>query len=261
MDISTLKLPGLRQSSEFNHVIGIQGEPNSGKTTAAIGWPSPIVMNFDKKLRSGVPEIPFWDNGWIHSRNNTKPPLYADRKSAILKWLRCEEVIKLPPTCTLIVDSFTMIDNAWTEFVANNKHAFYTKGDNPEYNGRAMFYAKQDYMVELFALFKSVPCPVIVLFHETAARDNKGNLNNKFRPLVSGGSFKDQLEGNLGMMLRMESRKGRYYLQVKTNENFDAMLPDCYKIPADVKEIDVTDKSVYEELNKYKTNEIPRRPD
>jgi hypothetical protein len=238
-------------SSAFNHVIGIQGEPNAGKTTAAISWPQPVVLNYDKKLRQGIPEIPFWDLDWIHAQKKTKPPLYADRKSYLIEWLRSNGLL-IPDTHTLIIDSFTMVDNCWSEFVTNNRHAFYTKGDNPEYNGRAMFYAKQDYMVELFGLFKSTKCPVIVTFHETVARDNKGNLNGKMRPLVSGGQFKDQLEGNLGMMLRLEVRKGRHYLQVKSNDYFDAMIPDIYRIPPDIKEIDITDKSAYEELSKFK---------
>lgn len=241
-------------ADEFNKVMGIQGEPHSGKTTAAVSWPNPLVLNLDKKLRSGIPEVPLWNNGWVHDFMKTKPPLYANRKDAIIKWLR-EVGPSIPADTTLIVDSFTMIDNTWTEFVTNNIQLFYTKGNDgksAEYNGRAMFYAKQNYLVELFALFRSLPCACIVLFHETAARDNKGNLNNKMRPLVSGGAFKDQLEGNLGSMLRMESRGGKHYLKVKSDDYFDAMIPVDYSIPADVKEIDVTNKSVYEELSKYR---------
>lgn len=253
MDTSSLKLPGLRPSAEFSRVIGIQGEPNSGKTTAAISWPNPIVLNFDKKLRAGIPEIPFWDNGWVHSFMKTQAPLYADRKTALIKWIRTAGT-SIPADATIILDSFTMVDNTWTEFVSANKHAFYTKGDGgkePEYNGRAMFYAKQDYLIELFALLRSMPCTVIVTFHETPARDNKGNLNNKLRPLVSGGSFKDQLEGNLGMMIRLETRAGKNYLKLKSDEHFDAMIPESYRIPKEVKELDVTDKAVYAELSKF----------
>lgn len=251
MDISNLKLPGQRPASDFNHIIGIQGEPNTGKTTAAISWPNALLLDFDKKCPPGVQTIPFWDASWIHQYLTTKAPLFANRKQALIKWLR-DAGPNLPPDITLIVDSYTAIEHSFQEYVNQHRSLFMTKGDAPEFNQRAMFMDKLNYNIELFALLKSTPCPVIITFHEQAARNEKGQLTGKFRTVVSGGQFKDVLEGCVGMMVRTLNEKGRYLLQVRSNDMFDAMIAPGYKIPMDVKTIDITDTTAFQALSKYK---------
>jgi len=251
MDISTLKLPGLRPASEFNHIIGIQGEPNTGKTTAAISWPNPIVLDYDKKCPPGVHTIPFWDASWIHSYMKTKAPLFANRKQALIQWLR-EAGPSLPADATLILDSYTSVEHSYQEYVNVNRHLFMTKGDSPEYNQRAMFMDKLNFNIELFALLKSTPCPVIITFHEQVARNEKGQLTGKYRTVVSSGQFKDVLEGCVGMLIRAVNEKGRYIIQVRSNDVFDAMIPPGYKIPIEVKSLDITDTTAYAAISKYK---------
>lgn len=254
MQPSLSSIPGVKPAADFNHVIGIQGEPNAGKTTAATSWPNPLVLNFDKKLRPGILEVPFWNQAWVNEYMRLKPPLTASRSECLIKWLRAEGP-KLPADITLVLDSFTMVEASWTEYVNNNRHVFYTKGGGntaPEYNQRAMFAAKQDYFIELFALLKSTSCPVVVTFHETIARNDKGQPTGKFRTLVSGGAFKDQLEGNLGMLIRLEQVKARRILYVRSTDVFDAMIAPCYSIPADVSQLDITDSTAFAALERYK---------
>lgn len=249
MDISTLKLPGLRPASDFNHIIGIQGEPNTGKTTAAVSWPNPLLLDFDKKCPPGVSTIPFWDASWIHSYMKTKAPLFANRKQALIQWLR-EAGPGLPPDITLIVDSYTAVEHSYGEYVSNNRAQFTTSSG--EYNQRAMYLDKFNYNVELFALLKSAPCPVVITFHEQIARNEKGQPTGKYRTVVSSGQFKDVLEGCVGMLIRTLNEKGRYILQVRSNDVFDAMIPPGYKIPMDVKTLDITETTAYEAIKKFK---------
>ena len=54
------------------------------------------------------------------------------------------------------------------------------------------------------------------------------------------------------MLIRTVNDKGRYILQVRSNDVFDAMIPPGYKIPMDVKTIDITDTTAYEAVKKYK---------
>jgi len=235
-------------SAEYNHIVGIQGEPNTGKTTVARSWPNPLVLDFDKKLPTGIPCVEFWSDATIHAINGTKPPLLPDRRGAILKWLRTAGP-KLPKTTTLIIDSYTMIDAAWAMYVKDNRPLFLNK--EGEFNLRAAFSEKLTFNIELFALLKSLPCSVVITFHEQVERDEKGKLTGKYRTLVNGGSFKDQLEGNLGMLLRTANDKGKYVVQVRSNHLFDAMIGPDYKFPPEISYVDVTDKSAYEELQKY----------
>ena len=249
MDISTLKLPGQRPASDFNHIIGIQGEPNTGKTAAAISWPNPLLLDFDKKCPPGVQTIPFWDASWIHPYMRTKPPLFANRKQALINWLR-DAGPSLPPDITLILDSYTAVEHSYQEFVNQSRAQFTTT--TGEFNQRAMYLDMLNFNIELFALLKSTPCPVIITFHEQAARNEKGQPTGKFRTVVRGGQFKDILEGCVGMMVRTFNKDGKYLLQVRSNDVFDAMIAPGYKIPLDIKTIDITDTTAFQALQKYK---------
>lgn len=255
MDISSLKLPGVKLSDSFSHVIGIQGEPNTGKTRALVSWPNVLALDFDKKLPKSVPCVEFWNDSVLREicgikvePNKPLPPVY--RKDAIIKWLRAVGP-SLPKDITLGVDSYTMIDNSWTEFVKACPQLFWNK--DKEFNGREMFKQKFDFNLELFSLLKSTPCPVVITFHETVERNEKGGLTGKYRTLVNGGSFKDQLEGHLGGLFRTKNEKGKYYLQVRSNHLFDAMIPPGYKFPDNISEIEIPfEGSAYHELSKYK---------
>lgn len=250
MDISALKLPGVKTSTKFSRVIGIQGEPNTGKTTAAISWPNPLVLDLEKKLLLGIPCVELWDETTLREISGIKPPLPVSQKDVIITWLRAAGP-KLPPETTLIVDSYTAVDNAWMLFVKANPQIFWNK--DKEFNGREMFKQKLDFNLELFALLKSLPCTCVITFHETAERNEKGGLTGKYRTLVNGGGFKDQLEGHLGMLIRTTNKNGKYILQVRSNHLFDAMISPDYKFPDGLTEIEIPPGSTaYAELSKYR---------
>lgn len=241
-------LAGLIRSNASVNLYAIQGEPGTGKTKFVTGIDKLITLDYDKKLPNNIPSIPFYSDNWINTWNkvNTKTglPIYPDRVTAIKTWLR-QEGPKIPADYFLFIDSYTMIDNDWNQYVTKNKHLFMTKGgkDNPpEFNLRAAFEAKLLFNIELFGLLKSLDCSVIVSFHEQPERDAQGRATGKFRPIVNGGSFKDQVLSHFGNTFRTVHIGDKYLLQVRSNTFFTAMVSSKYAIPDGVKELDITDK-------------------
>lgn len=254
-----LNVAGLRSSDASVNLFGIQGEPNTGKTTSALTAPNPIVMDFDKKLPAGTQSIPFWDNNFIHDINkvkNNRDKVYPDRRQAVLTWLR-EEASKIPRDYTLILDSYTMgIDNMHNLYVAQNQQLFMTTGSSGSvsFNALKAFQDKLLFNIELFHILKSLNCLVIVTFHEQVERDKTTmKPTGKFRPLCTGG-FKDQLAGNFGTIVRSvvetdkTTGKQSYRWHVKSDGYFNCQMAPHFKIPDNVSSI----PNDYNELLKYK---------
>ena len=173
--------------------LGLQGMPGNGKTWAALTFPNPIVLNFDRGLgahigRSDVVEVPFYLPEFvdtIYPRSGMKSP--SNRRDALLKWL-VTDGIKLTEEQTLIVDGSTGIQNAFeTEY---NLHPVTTK--QGAIDDFALWRLKVEYFGEVCETFKFLKCHVVYICHETPDRDKKGELNGLVRPLLSG-QFGDQL--------------------------------------------------------------------
>lgn len=243
---SNLSLPGMVLSDSRVNLFGIQGEPTTGKTTAALTFPDPHVMDFDNKLPKGVKSWPFHKDDFIHSLMNTKPPVRPNRKDAILRWLRTVGV-NIPASATLILDSYTTgVDNMHNLFVAQNPNLFMSKDNN--FDGMKAFKDKLLFNLELFGLLRSLDCQVVVTFHEQAERAPNGAMTGRFRPLASG-QFKDQLAANFGMLVRsLVVNKKDFRWQVQTNALFTPMISPQYKIPPEVQLIEPT----WDALQKYK---------
>lgn len=173
--------------------LGIQGEPKTGKTWAALTFPNPIVANCDRGLsyfsnRSDIIEVPFWDPvvcDKIKPRDGTACP--PNRKDAILKWLYTDGV-KLTKNQTFILDSISQLETYFG--IQYNLNPRITKqGKIDEFGYYDQF---KDYMNEIFELLKTFKCNVIILCHESPDRGDTGQLNGKARPLVSG-QFRDKI--------------------------------------------------------------------
>ena len=252
-----LNLLGATEVSSSVNLFGIQGEAGTGKSFAALSFPKPVVMDYDKKVPPkevvGIPfliTVPFYSDNFIHEIMGTKPPLQANRKLATIKWLR-KEAVKLTADYTLVLDSYTIgIDNMHNLFVLNNQALFVNR--DGAYDGYKAFNDKLLFNIELFAVLKSLDCTVVVIFHEQIARNEKGQPTGKYRPLCTG-QFKDQICGHFGTLLRQtKTNEGEHWWSVKSDSYFNAMVSPCYQIPADVKRI----RSSYDSLQQYRISHL-----
>jgi len=229
--------------------LGLQGPPGSGKTFAALTFPSPIVADFDNALHDhfgkDIPRIPFWEPDFILNRMEWKDsegklrkgfPLETpiekrhqipNRRDAFKMWLK-QEAIKFSPSQTLILDSWTTLQDAfdaktWAEPTYAKK-----TGEIDEY---APWDAKITYSEEIVGILSGLRCNVVVNFHEIQQRDPKtGILLDKTQPLMQG-KFIAKLKLYFPFFFRQfapnENRTllpKNYVWQVSPNEAFD---PKC----------------------------------
>jgi len=177
-NLKTTAFPQLR--------IALQGASNTGKTWAALTFPSPVVANFDNGLTAfagqDIIELPFYNPVWLKEKFPTTP----NGKDAFLVWMT-KEAWKITPEQTLVIDSWTTLQNA---FDVNTPEVYSSKGVLDPY---AFWAMKIEYAREICELFKGLTCHVVVTFHEQATRDPKtGALLEKIRPLMQG-QFVNQL--------------------------------------------------------------------
>lgn len=177
--------------------LGIQGYGGTGKTWAALTFPNPIVLNLDRGLgahtgRKDVIEIP------MHSEVFCKvidPNFNSFKlKDVVTTWLS-KEGCKLTANQTLIFDGGTPLQNAYHRWYEKNKNMFLTK--EGKIDGFAEWSQKKVYYGEIYEVFKTLRCNVVVLNHEVDQRDKVAigspvSYSGKIRPLLSGG-FADEL--------------------------------------------------------------------
>jgi len=189
--------------------LGIYGRPGSGKTWAALTFPNPVVLNLDNKLgahlgRKDVTVVPLNDPEYIwnvlkvsnepykygrHSTNNPKLP--SNRRDAVIKWLS-EHGAKLIPEQTLILDSWTSLQNSFHE--QQDLEPAYTAQN--KVNDFHPWMEKIKYSARVCKLLEGLKCNVVVTFHEHAERDIKsGELLDSFQPLMQG-KFIAELAGH-----------------------------------------------------------------
>lgn len=183
--------------------VALQGPSGTGKTWSALTFPNPVVIDFDNKLgahrsRSDVAVVPFFDNNWLQNERDKTPDLkkVADfiakgelnRAGILLEWVKLYGP-QFTPDQTLIIDSWTMLQNNFDAFGRATPVITKQTGevDKFEFWGR-----KQSYSLKLLEHLKNLKCNVLVTFHETGERNEKGDLTGKLGPLMDG-KVKDQL--------------------------------------------------------------------
>lgn len=195
--------PGCKPLSEIGDAqirVGLQGPAFSGKTTAALTFPNPIILSIDRKVsahshRSDVILIPFHDVTFVDKivkRDGLQAP--PNRKDALIRWLSTEG-IKLKSNQTLILDHSTGIEenfHIWFNF--NENELASTK--NGMIDSFVRWNMAKAYFEELHSCLKSVPANVIYICHETPKYDKEGKDTGKLRPLLAGQSG-DKLGQNL----------------------------------------------------------------
>jgi len=239
--------------------IGIQGFPGTGKTGASLTFPNPLILHFDDTDLKGLiqsipalqdlfkdkepPHVPFYSEKFVVetlAEPLVGPVRLVNRRDAFVKWLGKENT-KFTPDSTLILDSWTSMQDAFDAITFHESQKVYSKGGDE--NFYAPWDAKITYSSLVIDLLKSCNCNVVVIFHEQAERDKKtGELLNKLQPVMQG-KFITELKRHFPYYVRQGYREkadddgpAGYVWQVKSSDNFDCKFigkPDRKKyIPA-----------------------------
>lgn len=187
---STLYIPSgatnMREAPLQQIRLALIGAPKSGKTEAALTFPNPIVVDFDNGLTQhrgdNLVRIPFCDINWVKSQG------FPNARDGFVTWLT-RNGPSFSPDQTLVVDSWTTLQDAHD--IQKDKEPLLS-----EKTGKVDHFdfwaCKLDYAKLVCTMLKSLPCAVVVTFHEQGERDDNGRLTAKLLPLMEG-KFKDRL--------------------------------------------------------------------
>lgn len=207
--------------------VGIMGAPGSGKTTAALTFPKPIVLSYDSKEPEGTTIVPFFDKEFETSLTRDMPNNYKGVRGALLKWLRTE-ARRAESGTTFILDSWTHLFNAldiWHEAMA--PVLFMTK--SREIDAYAAHRDRLLFAQEIFREIKSLPYTFVITFHEQIDRDSDGRPTGFLKPLMKG-QFADQAASHLSIFVRQVIIQGpRYVWDVGASPIFHSILPVNFK--------------------------------
>lgn len=185
-------IPNAKKIADIPRIIlGIMGGSGTGKTTAALTFPNPVVIDIDNNLiahkkREDIQVLPFWDYDWIYSWNKyNKNEVPYPIRDAVPEWLKTEGR-KLTSDQTLILDSWTSYQDAFDKQSAPEIEPVYTKGTT-SINDFAFWDKKIDFSLEVILALKALKCHVVVTFHE---QDKVTEVNTKLlmktEPLMQG---------------------------------------------------------------------------
>ena len=220
--------------------MGLIGAPGTGKTTFALTFPNPLVIDYDGKLPPGTRSIPFCNSSWLRSQANWRRSSsvnFADR-DALIYFLR-NDAPKLPADTTLILDSWTSVMNRLDMWQDAVKSQVYWSEKKKEVDGFALHGDRIAMAVEVFNLLKGLSCNFIVTMHEQVERTDDGVLTGTIKPLMKG-QFADQMAAHLTAFFRMgfDATKypetNGYYVKVKADKIWRPITPPGFKVPANV---------------------------
>lgn len=211
----------------------LQGEPCTGKTTSALTFPNPLVLDGDNGLTNyaGVDllTIPLHDYDWViaYKGNPTKPMGQPNRRDAIIKFL-AEDAIKMTKEQTFIGDSWSAFQLAFDQ--QQDQEPAITKGGKVD---EFAFWAKKiEFSERIMMYLCSLKCNVVITCHEAKVRDiHTGQLLEKTQPLMQG-KFYAQMKRWFTDCFRcvVEEKKNKegkvekieYFWQVRSDNQFDA---------------------------------------
>jgi hypothetical protein len=191
--------------------LGIQGAPGVGKTTSALTFPNPMVLNLDRGLsghigRADVIEIPFYDVHWVRTWLKKLSYNKSELKDALIQWIE-SECMRISPEQTLIIDGNTGLANAYHNWWDANRNSFLTsRGVVDEL---AEWSVKKKFFGQIMEALKTLKCDVVYICHEAEQRDkvpvgSPVSYSGKLKPLLSGG-FVDELASHFTDWFRQHS--------------------------------------------------------
>lgn len=167
--------------------LGLQGYPGTGKTTSYFSFPNLIILDLDNKLgnfgsRTDVGVVKLWDI------NNKFRKSTEAKHESVLRWLTTEG-LKLHPSQTVALDSWSTLQN-WFDMAVTNKKHYTSAGKEDNY---LPWRLKGQFASEVCEALKSLPCNSVTTFHEAPERDEEGRIIG-LKPVMTG-AFADQLAG------------------------------------------------------------------
>jgi len=239
---------GTQDSQAATHFrLAILGEAGTGKTTSALTFPNPYVIDFDHKLPAGIPSAPFWNADFV--KRLVKPVsglIPPNRRDALKIWLK-NNVEEFLPEQTLILDSWTMAQHGFdeqTNFEIPNR-------DISDENWK--FYRKKLMWSTLIADYlKRAKCNVVVIAHLQKEYDPNGNWVGKYSPLQEG-KFSEAMPAFFTDFIRQlaipevkDPKTGvvtstKYIWRIKPDRQFSSFVhvkTDTIEIPAKYEELE-----------------------
>lgn len=234
------KLLAVEQARPQRRLLLI-GLPGSGKTYSTITTcPNVVVLDFDNQLdhpdvRQAVRAVfPLWDEAWMKTELKLAQPTIDARLLAVVE----QYVAKMPPDTTVVVDAISTIADA----VKDSLTARAPKGDSYWY-----WREWSNFWRRFITALKNVQCHVVVLAHETQARDSETGRILNYGWLLQGQEFSPRLPQFFTDVCRqirdstVDPQTGRvtnkYQWQIGYTKEFDVAKSRCTAgtlyIPAD----------------------------
>lgn len=172
--------------------LGLMGPSGTGKTTGALTFPNPTVIDIDNNLiahkkREDVTVLPFTSNDWIRDKlgfkynmNEVKFPI----RDAVKYYLKTEAQ-KLEADQTLVLDSWTTLQDEFDK--QSDPSLEPVRSSDGSINSYAFWDKKIDYALEILTILKTLKCHVVVSFHQQEPRGEYGSkMLGKLEPLMQG---------------------------------------------------------------------------
>ena len=178
----------------------LYGSPACGKTTGALTFPNPLVVDFDNNLPVGTSRvIQFWKDEFVDKiipRTNPKFP--ANRRDALLIVL-ADLARDLPAGHTIVIDSLTRIESTYNmqEEVEPKPRSI----KSGEVDGHALFRKRLIYFDTLFTMLTGCAANVVFIAHQQADRNDKGEVVQQLRPALMG-QMGEKLPGYFSCVLQ-----------------------------------------------------------
>lgn len=201
-------------------------------------------MNLDKKIPSGIDEVPFYDPEWVtgYMKSSAMPgythPAGVPVRDAVRWWLRSAARQELTDQHTLIFDSWTRFMDHFDLHVASNKGEYMTKGNDgvPAFDKWAVLRHRITIAAEVLNSLLALPCRVVVTMHNQYRRNEKGQLTDTIKPVMEG-QFADRMASYFNFYVRQTVAKPgtpdeQYLWQVQSDDAFKVILPIGAKAPA-----------------------------
>ena len=247
MDPSLAKY--LTTSGQLRAFVLLYGPPVSGKTTGALTFPNPVIIDVDHNLPAGLPNvIPLWDDKFVDGIKPRVNPAVANRRDALLIILS-DLAKSLPAECTIVVDSLTRVETWFNtqESLEPKPRSAKTGAED----GFEMFRKRLTYFEVLFTMFTNCAANVVMIVHQQQDRDEKGAVTGQIKPALQG-QIGEKMPGYFPIVLQAMRKSTAAVGQPQNVEFLWRIKPGLHE-PARVPKPTAVDfiKQDYKELVKY----------